>query len=515
MKKILSFALMTALAASMGLMPVAASAQTNPNLSLIQSYLETIKKLNDQITALQTQLNQIQKQKTELQVQGQATVAKLVQSLKQGDQGENVKTLQALLAADPEMYPEGLITGFYGGLTVKAVARFQKKNGIDSIGIVGPKTLKKLNELLEDHPLAFEKIASLSSGSSNDDDDDDDDNKGKRPCAIIPPGHLIAPGWLKKHNGERPIVPPCQILPPGIDKKIDHPTSTTDTTAPVISAILASVTNNSATITWTTNETANSQIFYGTSTAYGSNTTLDTLLVTSHSQAISGLSANTVYHFQVKSKDAAGNMAASADQTFTTSGIADTTAPVISAIAVSNVSSTSAMVGWTTDEVSDSQIEYGTSTSYGLMTSLNTSLVTSHNQNLTGLMPNTMYHFRVKSKDASNNLATSADQTFTTTVAPDTTAPVISSISVTNTSSTSATVNWTTDEAASSKVYYSTVNPVNTASSSVQSSATLVTSHILNLSGLATSTTYFFLIESTDAAANTALSTQQSLTTTP
>ncbi len=45
-------------------------------------------------------------------------------------------------------------------------------------------------------------------------------------------------------------------------------------------------------------------------------------MVTAHSQALSGLTASTLYHFRVKSRDAAGNLATSADGTFTT------TAPV-------------------------------------------------------------------------------------------------------------------------------------------------------------------------------------------
>jgi hypothetical protein len=42
-------------------------------------------------------------------------------------------------------------------------------------------------------------------------------------------------------------------------------------------------------------------------------------MVTSHSQSLSGLSAGTVYHYRVKSRDASGNLATSSDFTFTTS----------------------------------------------------------------------------------------------------------------------------------------------------------------------------------------------------
>ena len=43
---------------------------------------------------------------------------------------------------------------------------------------------------------------------------------------------------------------------------------------------------------------------------------------------------------------------------------------------------------------------------------------------LGGLAANTLYHYRVRSSDAANNLALSGDLTFTTLAAADTTPPV-------------------------------------------------------------------------------------------
>jgi hypothetical protein len=93
----------------------------------------------------------------------------------------------------------------------------------------------------------------------------------------------------------------------------------------------------------------------------------------------------------------------------------DTTPPVITNVQATNVTSSGATIGWTTDEASDSQVEYGTTTAYGSATTLNPTMVTAHSRTLTGLNPNTPYHYRVKSEDASGNPATSADFTFTTT----------------------------------------------------------------------------------------------------
>ncbi len=92
----------------------------------------------------------------------------------------------------------------------------------------------------------------------------------------------------------------------------------------------------------------------------------------------------------------------------------DTTAPVISAISTSDITSSTTSIAWTTNEKSDTQIEYGITTSYGKNTTLSSTLATSHLQTLSNLTPNTLYHYRVKSSDASGNETISTDQTFTT-----------------------------------------------------------------------------------------------------
>jgi hypothetical protein len=96
--------------------------------------------------------------------------------------------------------------------------------------------------------------------------------------------------------------------------------------------------------------------------------------------------------------------------------VADTTPPVISAVTSLNLTGSSATVSWTTNEASDSTIEYGTSTAYGNQSTL-TPLVTSHQVSLVGLAPGTRYNYRVLSKDAAGNTAQSANYTFTTTAA--------------------------------------------------------------------------------------------------
>ncbi|MCP5053462.1 MAG: hypothetical protein GY940_40225, partial [bacterium] len=192
--------------------------------------------------------------------------------------------------------------------------------------------------------------------------------------------------------------------------------TTPDTTPPVISNVASgSITASSATITWDTDEAATSTVEYGLTTSYGSSQSVAGFS-TSHSVGLSGLSASTTYHYRVVSEDASANSAASGDFTFTTS-TPDTTPPVISNVSSGSITDTSATITWTTDESATSDVDYGTTTSYGSSAST-AGFTTSHSVQLSGLSPNTLYHYRVTSEDASSNSASSGDFTFTTDPAP-------------------------------------------------------------------------------------------------
>ncbi len=101
-----------------------------------------------------------------------------------------------------------------------------------------------------------------------------------------------------------------------------------DTTAPTISGILATaITGSGATINWTTNETATSQVDYGLTTGYGQTTPLNGALLLSHVVPLTGLAPQTKYNFRVRSLDAAGNSRVSGNNTFTTTNAPDITPP--------------------------------------------------------------------------------------------------------------------------------------------------------------------------------------------
>jgi phosphatidylserine/phosphatidylglycerophosphate/cardiolipin synthase-like enzyme len=66
---------------------------------------------------------------------------------------------------------------------------------------------------------------------------------------------------------------------------------------------------------------------------------------------------------------------------------------------VSDVTSTTATIEWETDIPSDSWVEYGETTSYGFGAGQIGESVTHHVVNLSGLTPNTIYHFQAESTD--------------------------------------------------------------------------------------------------------------------
>lgn len=77
-----------------------------------------------------------------------ATFALLTGQLDYGQTSTNVRNLQIFLASNPDIYPQGLVTGYFGPLTKSAVMNFQSTYNISQAGRVGPITLAKINSLI-------------------------------------------------------------------------------------------------------------------------------------------------------------------------------------------------------------------------------------------------------------------------------------------------------------------------------------------------------------------------------
>jgi hypothetical protein len=93
------------------------------------------------------------------------------------------------------------------------------------------------------------------------------------------------------------------------------------TTVNITNVQAISTTTSGTQVTWTTDVASNSVVNYGTTTSYGSNTPVDSTMVTSHQVTVSGLSAGTTYYYQVQSTDSKNNNGKSGGHRFATAGV--------------------------------------------------------------------------------------------------------------------------------------------------------------------------------------------------
>jgi phosphodiesterase/alkaline phosphatase D-like protein len=129
---------------------------------------------------------------------------------------------------------------------------------------------------------------------------------------------------------------------------------------------------------------------------------------------ITGLTPNTTYHFRVKA--VGSSIVYGTDVTFKT--LIPVVAPKVTTGTASSVALTSAILnGNLTDKGSASSVyisfEWGTTTAYGMATTAKNATATgAFNTSITGLAPNTTYHFRAKAVGSSTVYGT--DVTFKT-----------------------------------------------------------------------------------------------------
>jgi len=297
MKKIIIIFLVTSVLFGLLSAPtLAQETNTSSVQELTQRLQEQIEQLKAQIEELMSQLESLKQVRLGIKdAEKEIKITlRLIRQLRQGVTGEDVELLQEILATDPDVYPEGLVTGYFGPLTRNAVKRFQKIAGIEQVGVVGPKTLARINELLE-----------AGAGKS-----------GK-----VPPGLLIAPGIRKKLDFD-PQPLPGQKLPPGIAKKLNGEMPEEDITPPVISEItVTDITATSAKITWLTDEEADSKVWYDTISPLvltGLTPTEDSDMELNHEITLSGLTPDTAYYYLINSTDGEDNNEISDEETFNT-----------------------------------------------------------------------------------------------------------------------------------------------------------------------------------------------------
>ena len=343
-------------------------------------------------------------------------------------------------------------------------------------------------------------------GKDNDRDDDrDDDDKKITLC----------------HNKKETISVSMNSLWAHL-KHGDSKGSCTEkptTQVPTFSAVTSSTEKTTARIVWRTNKETTGTVWYSTSSnVLVASSTLrfeDTKNDDKHDITLTNLTPDTTYYFIITAKDSAGNVGTSSERTFRTQR-EDATAPIISNVS-SSASVATGTVAWNTNESTSGIVYVGTSSPLTLGNSTkNTASATgtAHSVSFTGLAENTTYRFFIVARDAFGNYATSTTMNFTTGVAADTQAPTISSLAHSDIATTTAKITFTTNENATSKLWFATTTPVSTSGTANQNIATFITGHTYNLSGLSASTTYRYIVTATDNSGNTSTSTEHSFTTT-
>lgn len=324
-----------------------------------------------------------------------------------------------------------------------------------------------------------------------------------------------------------------------------------DTDPPDISNVqLESVTDTSVTITWETDEDSDSLINYGLQEDYGI-VRIPEATRTSHSITLDQLEPGRTYHFRVVSADEDGNQGISADYKVQTTGSpvadgsgqadaqgdgqgqqageADTTSQTPSETTVEEIQqqiqqitdpqslqeilnevvkavqgitedltivgpptvipdTTTAIVSWTTDRESSSEVLFSPADEYVpdqyvYSQSSPDGLVTQHEVQLIGLEPYTEYHFKVRSTDSYSITGESFDYTFTTKAS----LPNIQNLRIVKVEENAATLAWDTTVPAKALVEY---QDLTTGEQSSKGRPTLATSHQMRISDLTLGTRY-------------------------
>ena len=173
----------------------------------------------------------------------------------------------------------------------------------------------------------------------------------------------------------------------------------------------------------------------------------------------------------------------------------------ISDVSAGDIGNTTATITWTTDEPGNSTVNYGTTIPLDNSLS-NSTFVTSHSISLTDLSPGTFYYYEVASTNESGN-TTVVDNNggFYYTFNTDPYPPAITAIDAGNITDTSAIITWATDRLADSVVNYGDSEPP----ALVASNSTFVLNHTITLTGLTSSTPYYFYVSSTNQYGNTTI----------
>lgn len=194
----------------------------------------------------------------------------------------------------------------------------------------------------------------------------------------------------------------------------------TTTPGPIISNVGSSdVTDTGVTIKWNTDIPATSYVSYSTDGELATPLIAGSAVLTiEHSVVLAGLNSGSIYYYLVDGADESGNVGEDANggSYYNFSTGEDETAPTLSVPTVPIITASQVAIVWTTNELADGMVRYGTSTGdYQDESELLLTPVINHLVALSELEESTQYYYVVESSDENGNTAVSDEYIFETT----------------------------------------------------------------------------------------------------
>jgi len=220
--------------------------------------------------------------------------------------------------------------------------------------------------------------------------------------------------------------------------------------------------------------------------------------------------SSTLYYYKVYTRDGASADSSGTNAVSITPTGKWTTAPTLdSGPTAGSITTKKATITWSTSRTSDSKVQYGTTSgSYNTVEPSNSSQVTSHSIQLTGLNPGTTYYYKAKWTDEDGNTGTSDEKSFTTS-----SAPTVKDVSAKNIGLTSAIIEFTSKDASKVKIYYGKTTSFGGVKET--STSTNETTYTSELTGLDDGTKYYYKINTFDSESSEYEGTILDFTTLP
>ena len=181
------------------------------------------------------------------------------------------------------------------------------------------------------------------------------------------------------------------------------------------------VTEQTASLRWTTTNIATSEVSVGTSASKLTTTKVKRDATRKHAMSLTGLKPGTTYYYRVTSTDATGARrtfpaVGKAPATFVTpekdSKKPSATSPILTALPDGT-----ARVEWTTSEAATGTVDLGSSAKKLVTSAAEAEASRQHSLVVTGLVPDSTYWIRTTSTDAAGNVLTSKAIRLTTPAA--------------------------------------------------------------------------------------------------